>query len=414
MGFLFGVMYTNSAFLKKTLYTVIPLLLLFILPWIVYYNTFHNDFIFDDLPLIQGSKILPSLNSFSDLGKVFTQKSGYRPIRTISYAIDYHLSGLNPVSYHLSNILFHSVSILFVYLITLSLLSNRISAFCAALLFAVHPVHTDSVTYIAGRRDILCALFYFMGFYGFLKFRQTNRLVYAVLAFVAYGLSMGSKEMGVTLPAVFFLYDFVNQISSGDNGLDPGPIRGTAGAFKRAARKNPYFYGIFFAGALTFSYYKVFINSPSHQNVYYGDSMWVTFLTVGRILVHYIRLLIVPVNLVADYSYDAFPLSSSLFEWSTLFSLALLSGVLFLIIRMISRKKWIAFGAIWFFITLLPVCHIVPHHELLAEHYLYLPSYGVFLIAALVVTELFQDKRYFPLTLLPVSYNNHTLFRKNH
>ena len=399
MGFLFGVMSTNSTFVKKTLYSVVPLLLLFVLPWIVYYNTLHNGFIFDDLPLIQGSKILPSLDSISDLKKVFTQKSGYRPIRTLSYAIDYHLSGLNPVSYHLSNILFHSVTVLFVYLITLSLLSNRTSAFCAALLFAVHPVHTDSVAYIAGRRDILCALFYIMGFYGFLKFRQTNRLVYAVFAFVAYGLSMGSKEMGVTLPAVFFLYDLVNQISSGEKGLGPGPIRVTAGAFKRTVIKHPYFYGIFFTGALAFSYYKVFVNSPSHQNLYYGDSMWVTFLTVGRILVHYIRMILFPVNLVADYSYDAFPLSSSLFEWSTLFSFVLLSGVLFFIIRMIPRKKWVAFGGIWFFVTLLPVCHIVPHHELLAEHYLYLPSYGFCLIVAIMVTELLQEKRYFSVTL---------------
>jgi hypothetical protein len=363
-------MYTNSTFLNKTLYSVIPLLLLFVLPWIVYYNTLHNDFIFDDLPLIQGSKILPSLDSFSDLGKVFTQKSGYRPVRTLSYAIDYHLSGLNPVSYHLSNIFFHSVTVLFVYLITVSLLPNRISAFCAALLFAVHPVHTDSVAYIAGRRDILCALFYFMGFFCFLKFRQTNRLVYVLLTFVAYGLSMGSKEMGVTLPAVLFLYDLFNQVSSGEKGLALGPVRAIAGAFKRTVIKHAYFYGIIFAGALTFSYYKVFVNSPSHQSIYYGDSMWVTFLTVGRILVHYIRLLLFPVHLVADYSYDAFPLSSSLFEVSTLLSLALLSGLLLLIIRKITRNKWLAFGGIWFFITLLPVCHIVPHHELLAEHYL--------------------------------------------
>jgi tetratricopeptide (TPR) repeat protein len=238
-----------------------------------------------------------------------------------------------------------------------------------------------------------------MGFYGFLKYRQTSRLVYVLLAFVAYALSMGSKEMGVTLPAVLFLYDLVNQISSGEKGLALGPLRAIAGAFQRTVKKHAYFYGIFFAGALTFSYYKVFVNSPSHQSVYYGDSMWVTFLTVGRILVHYIQMLMFPVNLVADYSYDAFPLSSSLFEASALFSLALLLGVLFLLVKMITRNKWIAFGGIWFFVTLLPVCHIVPHHELLAEHYLYLPSYGFFLIAALMATELFQDKRYVPLTL---------------
>jgi tetratricopeptide (TPR) repeat protein len=111
------------------------------------------------------------------------------------------------------------------------------------------------------------------------------------------------------------------------------------------------------------------------------------------------QLLLFPVNLVADYSYDAFPLSSSLFEWVTLSSLLLLVGILLFLIRMITRKKWIAFGGLWFFITLLPVCHIIPHHELLAEHYLYIPSYGFCLIAALAVTELIQGKKYSPLTL---------------
>ena len=393
-----GFMRTNSAFFKKTFYTIIPFLLLCVLPLIVYYNTLNNDFTFDDLPLIQGSKLLPSLKGFSAIEKVFTAKSGYRPIRTLSYAIDYHLSGIDPLGYHISNIIFHAITVLFVYLVTATILSNRMSALCAALLFAVHPIHTDSVAYMAGRRDILCGLFYLMGFYSFLKYRQTNRLVYVLLSFAAYLLSIGSKEMGVTLPVLFFVYDLVNQISP-EKELGLHPIKAAAGAFKTTVKQYTYFYGIFFAGALAFSYYKVFISSPSHQKVYYGDSMWVTFLTVGRILFHYIKLLIFPVRLVADYSYDAFPLSSSLFEWSTLSSLALLLGILFLLIRMITRKKWIAFGGIWFFITLLPVCHIIPHHELLAEHYLYLPSYGFCLIAALGFTALLQDKRYYPLTL---------------
>lgn len=379
---------------KKLLYAIFPYLILFIIPWITYYNTLNNGFVFDDLPLIQDNKTLPSLKNVNNIFSVITQKRGYRPIRALSYAIDYHFSELNPLSYHISNIAYHTINTFLVYLITLFLLGNRVTAFFASLLFAVHPVHTDAVTYIAGRRDILFTLFYLTGFYTFLKYRQTNRSTFMLSSMIAYLLSIGSKEMGVTLPAIFLLYDLVNNLPQETKELKlRGFLSNVIKTLKEIWVHYKYFYSIFFIGALAFSAQKILINSPSHQKGYYGDSLWVTLLTVNKIIFHYIKLLIFPINLVADYSYDAFPLASSLFEWSTLASTILLLLLLFVLVRMLTRKKWIAFSGIWFFITLLPVCHIIPHHELLAEHYLYLPSYGFCLIIALFLTALLEDKK---------------------
>ena len=160
---------------KKTLYVFLPFLILSILPLITYYNTLNNEFVFDDLILIQDNKTILSPQKISDIADIITEKEGYRPIRALSYAIDYHFSGLDPFSYHISNILYHIINCFLVYLITLSLLSNRATAFFAAIFFATHPVHTDSVTYIAGRRDILFTLFYLTGFYTFIKYRKTQR-----------------------------------------------------------------------------------------------------------------------------------------------------------------------------------------------------------------------------------------------
>ena len=379
---------------KNTFSTLLPFLILAVLPWMVYWNTLGNDFVFDDMPLILGNKTLSSLNNFSDIINFFTEKSSYRPVRTLSYALDYSFSGSTPLSYHISNIVYHSITTIVVYLVTLSLLSNRTTALFAALLFAVHPVHTDSVTYLAGRRDILCGLFYLMGFYFFLTYRKTGRLLLVPLSMAAYLLSVGSKEMGVTLPLIFFMYDMVHNLPQGNASRLPSLKEG-ARALKKIAKHYKYFYSFFAAGALTFTYYKVFISSPSHQEGYYGNSMWVTFLTVAKIIVHYMKLLIFPVKLVADYSYDAFPLASSPFEWPVFSSLILLVVLFFVLLKLLTQYKWLAFGGIWFYITLLPVCHIIPHHELLAEHYLYVPSYGVCLIASLAFTSLLANKRYF-------------------
>jgi tetratricopeptide (TPR) repeat protein len=338
------------------------------------------------------------LENARDVISIFTQKGSYRPVRVLSYAIDYYFSRLNPLSYHISNITYHMATILFVYLITLLLLGNRLTAFLTALLFAVCPVHTDSVTYIAGRRDILFTLFYLIGVYTFLKYRQTHKFLFILLSMTAYLLSIGSKEMGVTLPAIFLIYDMVNYLPQEAKEPRLKSARSLATALKNIWIQHKYFYCIFFTEALAFVYYKVFITSPSHQKEYYGDSLLTTLLTTGKIILHYLKLFLFPINLVADYSYDAFPLVSSPFEWSVFSPIILLLLILVILWRMLTRNKWIAFGGFWFFITLLPVCHIIPHHELLAEHYLYLPSYGFCLIAALFFTSLLENKRHFPLT----------------
>ena len=205
--------------------------------------------------------------------------------------------------------------------------------------------------------------------------------------------------MGVTLPAIFLSYDLLNDLDQREKGPGSNPVKESIKTLKKLWAQHKYFYSPFVTGTLAFTFYKIFINSPSDQKGYYGDSLLTTFLTVVKIIPHYLKLLIFPITLIADYSYDAFPLVSSPFDWSFLVSATFLILLLLILVRMVTRKKWIAFGGIWFFITLLPVCHIIPHHELLAEHYLYLPSYGFCLIIALLFTTLLENKKYLPLIL---------------
>ena len=200
--------------------------------------------------------------------------------------------------------------------------------------------------------------------------------------------------MGVTLPALFLCYDAVAHF--------PAPETGSAGygrrllhSLKQSVRQSASLYVPLFCGALAFSYYKIAIASPSYQKSYYGDSAFLTFLTAAKILIRYIQLLFYPVNLIADYSFNAFPLAASVFEPSTLLSLLLLAGIFCALGRLLSAgHKQLAFGGIWFFLTLLPVLHVFPHHELLAEHYLYLPSVGFCLLAAALCDGFMREGKY--------------------
>ena len=154
--------------------------------------------------------------------------------------------GLNPLGFHISNIVYHLVTSLLVFLVIGRLTGNSRIAFFAASLFALHPVHTDSVTYLSGRRDILCALFYLVGFYFFLCYRKTSHFRYIIAAFLAYLLSLGSKEMGVTLPALFLGYDFVNTVSWNAKKITPAFIKELFSSLKKSLMRSPYLYALTF------------------------------------------------------------------------------------------------------------------------------------------------------------------------
>ena len=375
-----------------------------------YSNSVHNQFVFDDNHLLLNNLTIRGIEKIPRFLSLKRLRSDHRPVRGISYTVDYTLNkklwhhlysyegldkGLNPVGYHIANCAYHLVTSLLVFLLVFQLASSYRMAFLAASLFALHPVHTDSVTYLSGRRDILVALFYLAGFYFFLRYRHTRKITYILVAFLSYLLSLGSKEMGVTLPALFLCYDLVTHLPEKIRSIhSSGYWKELFRTCKKVLVQSNYFYSFMFSGALLFTYYKVFIKSPSQRTSYYGDSILTTFLTVGKILLYYLKLLVYPVNLNADYSYDAFPLSSSFLEPATLGSFIVVGILGYGILRMMVTHKMAAFGLIWFFVTLLPVCHIFPHHELLAEHYLYLPSFGFCLVVASVLNHFLEERRY--------------------
>lgn len=374
-----------------------------------YYNSLNNQFVFDDLSIIRDNPTIRGIERIPDLLGLGGNKAYYRPIRMISYAVDYTLNnkvwrsaggywgndkGLNPLGYHISNIAYHLVTSLLVFLVVVRLVANDRVAFLATTLFALHPVHTDSVTYLSGRRDILFTLFYLTGFYFFLCYRANRKSKFIILSFLAYLLSLGSKEMGVTLPAIFLCYDLVENYSGKAGKINLTYFKELFLTLKKVIVKSKYLYSLLFSGGLAFSFYKVFIKSTSYQSSYYGDSMLTTFLTVGRILVYYIKLLLYPICLSADYFDNAFPLSTSFFEPATLFSFITLGVIGYIVLHLLLHHRLLAFSIIWFFVTLLPVCHIFPHHELLAEHYLYLPSFGYCLVVALLCNRMLRGGRY--------------------
>ena len=355
----------------------------------VYFNSLPNEFIFDDIPLVRNSLWVTSGN-FIDM--VFS----YRPLRYITYAVDYRIFGMHPACFRMMNIIYHTVSVLALFWALKMFGLTRRAAFAASLIFAVHPVNTDAVAYISGRRDVLMGLFYILSIGSFFKFYRTvspsvkaasgavkKKWGFLFLSIVFMALSIASKEMGATIPLVFIIYAAY---------LD--------GA---ALLKKPWFYFLSMIFLLLFSFFALLAISGGGSALvsldgvrFHGNSPEVHYLTAATIFLHYLKLTVFPWKIILDNA--GYPLVHD-WNFEVFFSILSIFVLVFLVWSLLttSRKNRtnataerlemrhsIAFWIVFFIISLAPVMQIIPLHEIVAVHYLYVPIVGFCAIAGIL------------------------------
>ena len=362
---------------RRTLYITVASLA--VLAFACYANSLASDFVFDDhrLVLVEGRP--------RDLPHFFQlMLNSYRPVRGLSYALDFLIWGDNPFGFHLSNVLLHTANTILVYFLARRLMGVTAPAFLAAAIFAVHPLQTDAVAYVSGRRDLLFTFFYIASFLTYLKYRVKRSLPGFVLFLGLWGLSLMSKEMGVTLPGFIFMWNFCERWGEQEGGW----LRKSLGAARKALAEDRWLYALLLAAGLAYAWYMIFNRRASGRVSatgvqYWGGSFYASMLTIARVHAWYLKQLILPTP-IAQY-YGAFAVSASILEPRVLFSLAVVGSVLAWGIRLLKKDHILSFAILSYFVLLLPVSQIIPHHELLADHYLYLPMvcFGLF-VARLV------------------------------
>lgn len=357
-------------------YFFIAVLLIIVLGSVVYFGSLNGKFILDDYynvkynGYIQNLAYLPAV-FFADIGSKIagTSYSLYRPVQMLTYAVDYMLWKLNPAGYHLTNIILHILAALMVCWLVSIIFNDRILALLTASLFVIHPIHTEAVSYISGRADPLALIFMMLTFIFYIKLKKTDNDTIYTLMIASYALALLSREGSFIVLALLLLYDHV---------------------FK----EKPHWRNLLSLAVLTVLYF-VLRMKISGALVYgsYGTTLLQRIEWAFVALANYIRLLFLPFNLHMEYG--ARP---GLFYGTA----ALAGAVLFLLLlitALMSRKnnKLVFFSISWFLITLAPVLNIYPINAYMAEHWLYLPSIGFFLIAAGFINSLLKDKRYFLL-----------------
>ena len=186
----------------------IPLIIILMVTAFVYARTLQNGFFWDDYTHITNNPDIRSL-SLHNIKTIFTSYyiSMYHPLVTLSFAIEYHFFGLSPLMYHASNVLFHLANVVLVFYFVFLLSQRRETAIIAACLFAIHPMHVESVAWITGRKDVLYAFFYLSALIFYLRFIQQGKVKNYWMVYLCFVLSLFSKTTAITLPIILFLID---------------------------------------------------------------------------------------------------------------------------------------------------------------------------------------------------------------
>ena len=357
---------------------------------LVYTPALDGAYVFDDIPLLAGQDCWRGLGHIPTILGLegSAGKCSYRPIRYVSFALDYSVGGLDPSVNHWFNLGYHLLTLLLVYLVLVRLGFRPLVAALVGCVWALHPVQTDAVAYISGRRDLLTGLFFLLSFLPLIKLtRREGRpntpltLTDLTLSLIFFWLAFQSKEMAITLPIIAIWYVFCARPSF----------------FLKHVRANYLLYVALLALGLIFFLQRGVWDSHSHQDSWWGGSVVSNFSTVLALVPRYLELLIWPSRLVGDYHENTIAIAGGPTDLRTILgAVVLLSWATAIWISL--KRGWdrTAFGLGWFLITMLPVAHIIPHHELLAEHYLYLPTVGLGIVLASGVERIWTVREQHP------------------
>lgn len=276
----------------------------------------------------------------------------YRPIWALTLLIDKCVWGANYSGYHFSNLLFHVLTAILVYLLAFQFVRSRFFALVGSFLFLLHPIHALSIFWISGRTDTICAIFYLSALVLFISFQRSNKFKYQVLSILAFILSLLSKEMAVSLPLIIFAYIFL---------FNDGALRAK---FIQATKKSaPYFIIM----ALIFLIKFLFVQEMAFENVVHRNR---NILQIIKNFAVYIGLLIVPGGhiTIADFLH-----ANPIFFW-------LLSFIVLIIF--FTSLYWIRKSIILIFFIAFVIITLIPVSRLMMRWYLYIPSAGFCLAIA--------------------------------
>jgi len=362
------------------------LILIAFICFLAYFNSLANPFIWDDEALVVKNTLICSPENLSksflsDL--YFGVASGsnfWRPLQTISYMFDYHFWQLNPFGYHLTNIILQICVSYLVFLLAFNLLGNLSVSVASAVFFGISPIHTEAVTYISGRAEMLMGFFIILATLFFIKAQEKtsrqNKLFF-IFSVISFLLALLSKEAAVVFPFIIcgYLFYFLND-----------------------RLKEKYYFikniAVFFLISLVYlslrlSLFKFLTLRPPALT---GIPWFIRLSVLPKIIFTYFRLLLWPVGLHMSREL-ACPVSPfGIFIAVFFLGLVIFSCACFLKYR--PKHKVISFMLLWSLAFFIPQSGILPINAFVAEHFIYLSSISFFMLLAFILHKFFRKESF--------------------
>ena len=343
-----------------------------------YCGVFQNGFVdLDDQDYIVRNPRLHEGLTWQTIAWSFTSfdMSNWHPLTWLSWALDARLFGLNPAAFHATNLFWHAANTVLLFFLLRGGTGCSVRSAVVAALFALHPLHVESVAWISERKDVLSTFFAFLGLLVYTRYAAKPSPGRMLLVTVCLALSLLAKPMFVTFPLLALLWDFwpLRRFES-----NSAPLRRIASL---VLEKLPLFALCTASTAVTFMAQRAAGSTAPLSTVSVGERL----ANAALAYVGYLGKTFWPGKLSAFYPLptNAPPL------WQTAVAIGLLVVATFAACRAGRRAPYLATGWLWYLVSLLPVIGIVQiGTQSMADRYTYIPTVGIFMLTAWAIADL--------------------------
>jgi tetratricopeptide (TPR) repeat protein len=355
---------------------------------IVYLPVYKYDFLnYDDNEYVTKNTHVTSGLTPENIFWAFSSvhSANWHPITWISHMVDCELFGLDAGRHHLTNLILHIVNTLLLFAVFTQMTKRLWSSAFVAAVFALHPLHTESVAWIAERKDVLCTLFGLLTVAAYLRYVKKHDTVSYLLMLLAFTLGLMAKPMLVTLPFVLLLLDYwplerfkeKEDINSNQPIINPNRqlVLEKLPLFILSATSSIITYSVqqsWGAVKQTYPLGQRIANAAVSYIAYIGKTLW-------------------PRKLAIFYPHP----EDSLALWKVAVAASLLIGISVLVIIIRKKHRYLPAGWLWFVITLVPVTGLVQvGDQAMADRYMYIPLIGLSIMIVWGFGELTQKMKY--------------------
>ena len=355
---------------------------------ISYSQVLNHDFIdFDDDMYVTRNENVQKGLTWQNIKWAFTTNQAYNwhPLTWLSHMLDCQLFGLKPAGHHFTSVLFHIANTLLLFLVFKSMTGNLWRSAFVAALFALHPLHVESVAWIAERKDVLSTLFWLLTMAAYVRYVRKPGPKWYLLTILAFAMGLMAKPMLVTLPFILLLLDYwpLARFQFGQN------IKDTEWKilYRLFVEKIPLFIITIITSVITFIVPKGSGAVPGLKEL----SLMPRLTNALISYVKYIEKMFWPSRLAVFYprAVDAIP------TWQILAALLLLLIISGLAVWLARSRKYLLVGWLWYLGILVPVIGLVQvGDQAMADRYTYVSLIGLFIIVVWGLNDLLEKWKY--------------------